>query len=190
MPRAGDDSNRRLPNKHNNEEDKTVNGSYNFLLHLLGFGVFTAVYLRSVLFEKTLRAEPDWTRKTLIMNIMNTGAWLGPVSGIVLLLSGFGNVYNRYLGAPEPVQFEGWIAGKLILFIILMINGVTMGRILSKRRFQLVHASAKEGPSPDNEQKLRQYNGWLTVFYLIQGLLLLAITSMAAFGSLKHPGAF
>lgn len=167
-----------------------VNGSYNFLLHLLGFGVLMAIYIRGAIFEKTLRAEPDWTRKALIMNLMNSAAWLGPVSGLILLLSGFGNIYNRYLGSPEPWQIEGWIIGKTVLFILLMILGGTMGRILPKRRLRLVQESAKNGPTPEVERKLKQYDRWTSLFYFIQGFLLLAILFMAAFGSLKHPGVF
>lgn len=167
-----------------------MNGSYNFLLHLLGFGVLTAFYVRGAIFEKTLRAEPDWNRKSLILNLMNSAAWLGPVSGIVLLLTGFGNIYNRYLGSPEPWPIEGWIIGKLVLFVVLMINSVTFGRILAKRRRQLVLDAAKSGDPVEAENKLRRYNRWIALFYVVQGFLLLAMLMMAAFGSAKHPGVF
>lgn len=167
-----------------------MNGSYNFLFHLLGFGLLMGLYLRGAMFERAVRAESDWRRKALVLNLMNSGAWLGPVSALVLLLTGFGNIYNRYWGATEPIHVEGWIIGKLVLFVIFILNGATAGRIFSRQRAELVHGSMQVGGSVEEERKLRRYNRWMSAFYIVQGLLLLMILMMAAFGSLKHPGVF
>lgn len=55
-------------------------------------------------------------------------------------------------------------------------------------RFSMVQESAKNGRSDKEERQLQAYNRWMTLFYVIQGGLLLWITFMAAFGSSKHPG--
>jgi hypothetical protein len=155
-----------------------------------GFAILVALYVRGAIFEKTLRAEPDWLRKGLIIRLMKSMPWLGPASSILLFLTGLGNIYNRYLGSLEPWHVEGWIYGKFVLFVVFLIVGSTFGRILSKRRSILVLQGARNGASVEGERRLRWHDRRMILFYTIQGFLLLSILVMSAFGSSKHPGVF
>ncbi len=166
-----------------------MSGSYVFLFHLFGFGLLAGMFTVTFVVERRFRQEKDWTQKAYAAAFMNSLVILGPVSFGLLILTGIGNIYNRYLGSPEPWYHEGWLVWKIVLFVLMIVNGALTGRILSTKRMQLVR-SAGSNPPPEAERTLTIYNRGILIFNIFQVMLLAAIVYLAVFGGAKHPGVF
>ncbi len=165
-----------------------MNGSYVFLFHLLGFGLFSALLVMGWILEKRFRLEPDWDKKRYILSLMGPLGILGPVALLVLLLTGIGNIHNRFMGSPDPWYSEGWLVWKIILFVLIIVNGAITGRLLMTKRTRTLEASRQ--PDHDSERVLSRYNRWISLFYISQVVLLVAVVYLAVFGGGKHPGVF
>lgn len=163
--------------------------SYNFLLHILAFGFSSAALIAFFILNKKMNSEPDWDRKLYIGGIMRMFASFGPYIVIILLLTGIGNMMNRYgLGGVWP--HETWLEVKIVLFIILSLNAIYIAPRINAKRAMLIK-SAMDNKRPENfEQLLSKQNRRITLFLYIQALLLLSIVVLSAFGSGKHPGMF
>src|ERR1043166_7073762 len=151
-----------------------MNGSYSFLLHLIGFGILSSLIDAGLIVESKIRLEPDWNRKLYLSSLIPQKV-LGPVAMLLLLLTGIGNIFNRYSGSPEPWYDEGWLRAKMVLFLVLIINGAVTGRILLTRRTQLVQSVSGKIVSPEADASLRSYNTKIMTFYVVQIVLLIAI---------------
>lgn len=136
-----------------------------------------------------MNGEPDWDRKLYIGGIMRLFASFGPYVVVVLLLTGVGNMMNRYgLGGVWPR--ETWLEVKIVLFIILSINAIYIAPRINAKRAMLIK-SAIDNKRPENfEQLLSRQNKTISLFLYLQATLLLSIVVLSAFGSGKHPGMF
>lgn len=136
-----------------------------------------------------MNSEPDWDRKLYIGGIMRLFASFGPYVVVVLLLTGVGNMMNRYgLGGVWPR--ETWLEVKIVLFIILSINAIYIAPRINAKRAMLIK-SAIDNKRPENfEQLLSRQNKTISLFLYLQATLLLSIVVLSAFGSGKHPGMF
>jgi len=163
--------------------------SYNYLLHILAFGFSSAALISFFILNKKMNTEPEWDRKLYIGGIMRVFASFGPYVVVVLLLTGIGNMMNRYgLGGVWPR--ETWLEVKIALFIILSINALYIAPRINAKRAMLIK-SAVENKRPENfEQLLSKQNTVIALFLYVQALLLVAIVVLSAFGSGKHPGMF
>lgn len=167
-----------------------MNGSYNHLIHLLGFGAIVTTLLAGFILDRKFRKEKDWGLKLYLGGPMKTFGIISPFAGLIMLITGIGNIHNRLGGSNVAWYQEGWLVAKIICFAILLINGLASGPRLSKNRMMLVKAINDKTAPPDAEQKLAGYNRQLTIFYVVQTVLLLAIVFLTVFGAGKHPGAF
>jgi putative copper export protein len=163
--------------------------SYNFLLHILAFGFSAAALIAFFVLNKKMNTEPDWERKLYIGGIMRMFASFGPYVVIILLLTGIGNMMNRYgLGGVWPR--ETWLEVKIVLFIILSINALYIAPRINTKRAMLIK-SAMDNKRPDNfEQLLSKQSRVIQIFLYVQAALLLSIVVLSALGSGKHPGMF
>jgi hypothetical protein len=166
-----------------------MSGSYMFLLHLIAFGLASALLTANIILERKLRAEPDWSRKVSLCRIMKTFSIISPIAIGLFLVTGIGNIHSRYLEAPEAWYTEGWLVAKIILFAILATNGILFGPKLAGRRTQLIHALSDKTASADAEQQLKAYNNQFSLFLMVQLILFLSILFLSVFGGAKHPGA-
>ncbi|MGH2567568.1 MAG: hypothetical protein ACRDGA_04465 [Bacteroidota bacterium] len=167
-----------------------MSGSYSFLLHLVGFGLVSAVLTSNIVLEHKLRRETDWSKKMYIGGIMRTFGMFGPFVVTLLLLTGIGNIHVRYMDAPEAWYTEGWLVAKLILFAILATNGLFFGPALSKKRMMIIKAFSENAAPPDAENTLKGLNNQVSLFLLVQFLLLFGVLFLSSFGGAKHPGVF
>ena len=167
-----------------------MSGSYNFLLHIIAFGMLAGTFLPSYILDRKLRAEPDYGRKLYIGGLMRTFSIFVPINAALLLLTGIGNIHNRLLDAPYAWYDEGWLVAKIICFAVLVVNGFTFGRIFAVKRIMLIKAVAEKNPPSDAESKIAGYNKKISILFLVQTALILAILYLATFGSAKHPGQF
>ena len=163
--------------------------SYIFLLHLIAFGFSSATLIALFILHRKLCAEQNWEKKLYIGGIMRLFVVFGPYVIALLLLTGFGNMANRYgLGAPWPQ--ETWLTVKIILFVIMTFNALYIGPRINLKRAMLIK-SVVENNGPENaEALLTKRNKTISIFLYVQAALLLGIVVLSAFGSAKHPGIF
>ena len=167
-----------------------MNGSYNFLLHLIAFGMVAGVLIPSFILDRKFRSEQDWKRKLSIGGIMRTFGAIVPYNVALLIITGLGNMYNRYLGAPYPWYEEHWLVAKLACFAVLAFNALFIVPKIGMRRATLVKAIVDQSAPADAEQQIAKYNKKVSLMFLVQTTLLLAILFLSAFGTGKHPGQF
>lgn len=167
-----------------------MSGSYNFLLHVLGFGFLSTVVFGGFLLEHRFRKEQDWAMKAHVGGIMRTFGMLSPFVAAILLITGIGNIHNRYAGTPINWYNEGWLVAKLIFFAVLLVNGTILGPRMTKARMKIVKGILEKNAPADAEQTVASYNRQISFFYFVQTVLLLLILYLSVFGSAKHPGTF
>ena len=167
-----------------------MNGSFNFFFHLLAFGMVVGAFVTNFILDRKLRAEQDWGRKMYIGGIMRTFGMFTPYIAAVLILTGIGNIYNRFLGSPYPWYDEGWLVAKLICFVVLVSNALILIPRVGMSRMMLIKSIAEKNAPSDAEQQLAKKNRTVSIIFLVQATLLLTIVYLSAFGDGKHPGQF
>ncbi|MEK6756289.1 MAG: hypothetical protein AABZ02_09075 [Bacteroidota bacterium] len=164
--------------------------SFNFILHLLGFGVLVTTLLAGFILDRKFRSEQNVDLKLYVGGIVRTIGLLSPLAAFILFTTGIGNIYNRYADSTTSWYQEGWLVAKIMVFVLMLLNGVIYGPKLSRSRMNLVKTMRDNTAPADPEKLLALINRQLTLFYLVQTVLLLLIIYLSVFGSAKHPGAF
>ncbi|MGA3242998.1 MAG: hypothetical protein ABSE41_00135 [Bacteroidota bacterium] len=164
--------------------------SITFLFHLIGFGILCTTLLAGFMLDRKFRAQTDYSLKLFTAGIARTIGLLSPVAAILLLATGIGNINNRYLGSPLAWYNEGWLVAKIMIFVVLVLNGMIYGPRLTRNRTKLVKALSDQSAPANAEELMRSYNTQITLFYLVQTVLLLLILFLSVFGTGKHPGLF
>jgi small-conductance mechanosensitive channel len=167
-----------------------MSGSYVFLLHLIAFGLASALLTANIILERKLRSEPDWSRKIFLGGMMKTFSIISPIAIVLFLVTGIGNIHNRYLESPEAWYTEGWLVAKIILFAILATNSLVFGPQLAGKRMQIIRALSDNTASADAKQQLKGFENQISLFFMVQLILFLSILFLSVFGGAKHPGAF
>ena len=163
--------------------------SYNFLLHLIAFGFVSAAVIALFVLNRKLCAEQDWGKKLYIGGIMRSFAMSAHYTVTVLLLTGLGNMVNRYgLGSTWPE--ETWLTMKIVLFVILAVNALSVGPRMTKKRTMLIKSVVENNGPGNAEELLTKQNKTISIFLYIQAALLLTIVVLSVFGDGKHPGIF
>jgi putative copper export protein len=165
-----------------------MNGSINFLFHLLGFGIIFTALFGGWLLERRIRAEKDSNQKLFIVKISRRFGLLSPVASVVMLLTGIINIFNLYNGNIHLWYSEGWLIAKIILFAFLLVNGSIFGPVLIRRRTKIIQGVIEKTRPEDTESDLSIINKSISTFYLVQFLLLLIILYLSIAGGGKHPG--
>jgi uncharacterized membrane protein len=167
-----------------------MNGSFNFLFHLIGFGfIFTALFGGWIL-ERRIKAEKEWNQKLFLGKISRRFGLLSPIASIIMLLTGIVNIFNLHHGNINLWYIEGWLIAKIILFAFLLINGAIFGPILVRRRTKLMQRISEKTAPEDAEATIKIMNKSISTFYLVQFLLLMIILYLSVAGGGKHPGIF
>jgi hypothetical protein len=166
-----------------------MTGSFNFVLHLIAFGTLSASVVALYVLDRKMRSEGDVGKKLYLGGLMRIFALFGPFNTVVLLLTGIGNMVNRY-GTGGPWTIETWLIVKIIIFFILVFNGMVVASRLSQKRMMLLKAVAENSAPADSEQQLAAVNSRFSVLFIVQFILLLTVVILSVFGDGKHPGTF
>ena len=167
-----------------------MNGSFNFFLHLIAFGLVAGVLIPSFILDRKLRAEKDWGRKLYIGSIMRTLGGIAPYNIALLIITGIGNIYNRTFGFSYPWYEEEWLVIKIGCFLVLAINALFVVPNIGKKRGMIINSVVNNPALEGAKEKYEIYNKKISLLFLIQTTLLLAILFLSAFGSGKHAGEF
>jgi len=159
-----------------------------FVLHLLSVGILTTSLLAGFILDRKLRREPDLRLKLYVAGILRMIGLLSPLAAILLLLTGIANIHNRFLGSTSAWYVEGWLVAKIILYSVMVLNGMFYGPGLMRGRLKIIRSQAEQTAPMNAEASLRSFNNQLTLFYAVQTLLFLFIIYISVFGTAKHPG--
>lgn len=165
-----------------------MNGSINFLLHLIGFGLLFTTLFAGWLIERRTKKESDWDQKLYLIGIGRTFGILSPIAALILLLTGIVNIFNRYGGTTIEWYTQGWLVAKIILFAFLLVNGALLGPVIVRRRTKLVRSIIDKTAKEDAGSTISVLSKNIAMFYLVQFLLLLIILYLSIAGGGKHPG--
>ena len=159
-----------------------------FVLHLLSVGILTTTLLAGFILDRKLRKEPDLRLKLSTAGISRTIGLLSPVAAILLLVTGIANIHNRFLGLTSMWYAEGWLVAKIILYVVMVFNGMFYGPSLMRGRLKILRSQAEQAAPMNADTLIRSFNKQLTLFYAVQTLLFLFIIYISVFGTAKHPG--
>ena len=159
-----------------------------FVIHLLSIGLLMTTLLGGFILDRKIRSELDVRMKLFTAGIARMFGLLSPLAAVLLLLTGIVNIHNRYLGATSVWYTEGWLVAKVVLYVVMVFNGMVYGPGLTRSRVKIFKSQIDQTASPDVGAQIRSINKQLTLFYLVQMLLLLFIVYLSVFGSAKHPG--
>jgi hypothetical protein len=166
-----------------------MNGSYNYLVHIIGFGLLSLTFVGGFLLDRKFRKEKDWQLKLYVLGIARPLGIATPIVAAILLITGIGNIHNRLMGTEVTWLDEGWLVAKIIFFAVMVLNGLIFGPSLSRKRARVVKGIVDGSGAADAEQKIVALNRQITMFYLVQAILLIAILYLSTFGPGKHPGS-
>ena len=161
-----------------------------FVLHLLSVGILTTTLLAGFILDRKLRKEPDLRLKIYTAGILRNIGLLSPVAAILLLVTGIANIHNRFLGSTSAWYTEGWLAAKIILYVVMVFNGMFYGPGLMRSRLKIIRSLAEQTVPMNADTLIRSSNKQITLFYAVQILAFLFIVYLSVFGTAKHPGVF
>lgn len=159
-----------------------------FVFHLLGLGLLTTSLVAGFILDRKIRKEPDVHLKIYTAGIAKSIGLLSPIAGILLLLTGIANIHNRFLGSPVAWYTEGWLVAKIILYVVLVFNGMFYGPGLVRSRLKIYRSQSEQAVLANPDVTIRSLNKQITMFYAVQTILFLFIIYISVFGTGKHPG--
>lgn len=165
-----------------------MTGSYAFFLHIVGVGLVCTSVLGRWTLERRFRKEDDVKLRLHTTSLIRSIGLLSPSAVVLLILTGVANIINVFAGTSAAWYSQPWLVTKLVLFAILVVNGMLPGPLLIKKRERLLPADTEDAPSGDWQIQVSHLNKQISWYYLVQSLLILSIIYLSAFGSSKHPG--
>jgi hypothetical protein len=163
--------------------------SITFVFHLLSIGTLMTTLVAGFILDRKIRREPDIHLKIYTAGLSKSIGLLSPVAAILLLLTGIANIHNRFVGYPSEWYSEGWLVAKIILYAVMVFNGMFYGPGLMRGRLKVLRSQAEQSAPTNADSQIRSYNTQITLFYAVQIMLFLLIVYISVFGTAKHPGA-
>jgi hypothetical protein len=167
-----------------------MSGSFVFYFHLLGFGFITTALVAGWYLHLRFTSSQSPEIRTATRTMMRALTILSAASGLLLLATGIGNIFNLYHETPILWYQQGWLVIKIILFGVMLVNGTVFGPQLSRKRMRLLQNHEGGTGTEEDQKNLKYVNRQLNWFYTVQSVLLLGIVFFSAFGTSKHPGYF
>ncbi len=146
------------------------------LFHLIGFGMIATLLFSGPIAERRFRKAETLEAKVALQRVIRSIGLISPLAVLLLLASGFGNMYYARLGPFTA----GWLTAKIIFFGIAIVNGIMAGARGSKRGKLLARLARGEtvpGALPD----MQRYNKQQSIFYITQTTLVLIILVLSVF---------
>ncbi len=141
------------------------------LLHLIGFGVLAGVVVITPILERSLRKTDDYREGLRMLDTISKVGLLSPIAVVVMIFSGIG-LMNLYGYGPFT---SGWLTGKLLIFLVMMINGVYASINIGKRRKEIYKELAEGKENPRLPGELMRAHNRQSQFIRLQGIFLLLI---------------
>lgn len=153
--------------------------------HLIGFALILTLPISAIMLQ-TEMGKRDFgvvSRLGVFLGRMDRVAQVG---ALILLLSGTGQMWAKNITFSSLGGADRWLGVKLVLFAILVVNGIFTAGPGIRRRVQLLVAIAGGGGTPTEEQEgeLVKTANYMRITGIPQIVLLVLIIILAAFGYL------
>ncbi len=145
-------------------------------LHLMGFGLLATPLFGGILLEIQLRRTKEPGNRDQILRSLRSIGILSPIAMGWMLLTGIGNMFfNNY----SMLRMPGWLAFKIVAFVLLVISGILFA-IQSRKRSRLLQQAAENDPEagPGLNHASRQ----ITLAYIVLFVLILLIVYLSVAG--------
>ena len=146
------------------------------LLHFIGIGMLFTTLFAGWILEGQYRKAADWTARAFVLKLLRPIGLLSPVSILLLLLSGIGNMT---LGLTTyTIVSDTWLTCKLAVFVVAATSGVFFG-IRGAKRSKLVAAMASGSPPAGTEASIKAIDTLQKLFLVVQSALVLIILTLS-----------
>ena len=147
--------------------------------HFIGFGLLITINVAGFILNQQYKKAPDLQQKGVILRASRPFGLLSPVTIMIMLITGIGNMHALGFGLLDV----GWLTAKIIAFAIIATSGVLFG-IKSKKRGDLVR-SMIAGTAPDKANDLlAEYDKQVSISYIVLPLLTILILALSIYGRL------
>ncbi|MGC8595507.1 MAG: hypothetical protein ACP5US_06650 [Candidatus Kryptoniota bacterium] len=146
------------------------------VFHLVGAGMIFTVLLAGPIVEANFRWENDVRMKQHAAKLLRSIGLLSPFGALILVLSGITNMV--ILDITFASLFGGsatWLGVKLILFVILLIIGMTVNPKISRQRAAVLDQMTQINPPESGTDTLASLNARQTISFLFQWIIVVLI---------------
>jgi len=148
---------------------------FSLYFHFVGVGLLvTGIVAGSILNIQYKRAK-DLQAKAIILRAIKPIGLISPFALLLMLVTGIGNMHS--LGYTV-LALPGWLAYKIILFVLAVVSGILFG-ILARKRGALIGQMAAGCAPPDADATLKGYDNQMFLSYLVLTILFLVILSLS-----------
>jgi uncharacterized membrane protein SirB2 len=141
------------------------------IIHLIGFGLLAGVIFIIPLLESSLRKTVNYNDALSQLKIISKVGLLSPIAVVIMLASGIGLMSTLGYG----IFTYGWLTGKLLIFLVLILNGGYAAVNISKKRREIYEELAAGKDNPRLPGELLRMHNRQSQFTRLQAVFLLMI---------------
>jgi uncharacterized membrane protein SirB2 len=150
----------------------------NLFIHILGFGLLVTPLFSGILLEIQLRRAKDAHSQLTVARSLRSIGILSPIAMAVMLITGIGNMQMK---GYSMMQLPGWLAFKIVAFVLVILSGV-MFMIQSRRRSAILRKRTEGIAEGTGDDALRGINRQVLLAYCVLFLLILVIVFLSVAG--------
>ena len=148
--------------------------------HFIGFGLLLTTTVAGYILNSQYKKAQEIHVKATILRTLKPIGLLSPIALALMLITGIGNMHM--LGYTA-LDLPGWLAYKIILFVLAIISGILFA-VKSRKRGALVGELAS-GKTPANAlETIQSYDKQINLFYIVLSLLMIMILLLSINGRL------
>ena len=144
------------------------------LLHFIGIGMIFAGLIGGFILSRQYKKSTDYPTKLVVLQGLRVFGLLTPFSVLIMVISGIGNMESLGYG----VFTAGWLSAKLILVVIMIVNGLISGA-RSKKRGALKAQLASGNAPPEAEKMVTLLERQGQLFFFVSAALLLVVLTLS-----------
>jgi uncharacterized membrane protein SirB2 len=141
------------------------------IIHLIGFGLLASVVFITPVLESSLRKTENYSDALRLLKVSTRIGILSPVAVVVMLASGIGLMTMYDYG----IFSHGWLTGKLLIFLVMLLNGGYSSVNISKKRREIYEELAAGKDNPRLPGDLLRMHNRQSQYVRLQAVFLLMI---------------
>lgn len=147
------------------------------LFHFLGIAFLLALPVTSLLLWMMAPPGKDIRVTTRLAELLTRLDRVAQVGALILLISGIGQIWAHGIASGDIFTHQIWLAVKLVLFVLLVLNGILFAGPALRNRVKLLRSIVSDGGQITSDQEaamLRSYR-WTQLTGSVMILFILAI---------------
>lgn len=150
--------------------------------HVIGFGMIMTLPVSAIMLQGEM-GRRDFGIVSKLGVFLGRMDRVAQVGALVLLLSGIGQMWAHDITFASLQGQYQWLGAKIILFAVLVVNGViTAGPGIRRRVRLLLRIADQSAPTAEQEVELERSANFMKFSGIPQIILLIAILVLVAFG--------